>query len=127
MDNNCYVIDEKKTWLESPIKLQIDKLKLEDVFIEKDPHILLLDLDKVRYPLVLRKWKIGDWFIPFGMNGRKKISDYFSDNKFSLIDKENTWLLCNGDDIVWIVGYRSDDRYKIKQTTKSVLKITLHQ
>ena len=82
-----------------------------------------IDLGKITFPLVLRHWENGDWFIPIGMKGKKKISNFFTDNKFSLIDKENTWLLCSGNDIVWIVGHRPDDRYKITKSTKNILQI----
>lgn len=80
-----------------------------------------LDYDKLKFPLFLRRWQEGDWFVPFGMKGRKKLSDYFSDHKFSRIQKEQTWLLCSGDDIVWIVGERTDNRFRIDEKTKSVL------
>ena len=73
--------------------------------------------------MVLRKWRSGDWFIPFGMKGRKKLSDYFTDRKFSLKDKEDAWLLASGDDIVWIVGERNDDRFKISENTKQIISI----
>lgn len=59
------------------------------------------------------------------MKGKKKLSDFFSDNKFSLLDKENVWLLTTGKEILWIVGYRPDDRFKVTSKTKTVLKITL--
>ena len=73
--------------------------------------------------LTLRKWKQGDWFIPFGMKGRKKISDYFSDKKFTLQQKEDAWLLCNDDSIIWLVNERSDNRFRIQPTTKRILVI----
>jgi tRNA(Ile)-lysidine synthase len=95
----------------------------KDFTIEKKTDVLYLDADKIQYPLTVRKWQQGDWFIPFGMKGKKKISDYFSDHKFSLFDKENAWLLCSGDDILWIVGHRSDDRFKITPDTVKALTI----
>ncbi|MDD3728148.1 MAG: tRNA lysidine(34) synthetase TilS, partial [Dysgonamonadaceae bacterium] len=76
------------------------------------------------FPLTLRKWKKGDWFIPFGMKGRKKLSDFFTDNKFNLFQKEETWVVCSGNDIVWIVNYRVDDRFKITNRTKKVFSIS---
>ncbi|MFR9166437.1 MAG: tRNA lysidine(34) synthetase TilS [Dysgonomonas sp.] len=66
----------------------------------------------------------GDRFVPFGMKGSKKLSDYFSDNKLSIIDKDKVWLLCSADDrIVWIVGMRSDNRFRVTDKTKEVLRI----
>lgn len=111
--------------IEIPIVLKVEKIHSSEFCIEKNPDVLYLDYSKISFPLTLRKWSRGDWFIPFGMRGRKKISDYFSDNKFSVLDKENTWLLCNEKDIIWIVGHRSDDRYKISDSTDIILKITL--
>lgn len=125
LQNEIYEISESDRNMEYPIRLNMEYIDKEDLTIIKDSRLLYLDADKITYPLILRKWKVGDWFVPFGMKGRKKISDYFSDNKFSLIDKENTWLLCNDDDIVWIVGHRSDNRYKIDNNTKKVFQIKL--
>ena len=77
------------------------------------------------YPLHLRRWKNGDKFQPFGMKGKRKLSDFFTDQKLSLQDKKNVWLLCNGDDeILWIVGWRTDDRFKLSAQTRNILKIT---
>ena len=73
--------------------------------------------------MTLRKWQEGDWFIPFGMKGRKKLSDYFSDRKFSRLEKEQTWLLCSGDTIIWIVGERSDNRFCLDKMTKRALVV----
>ena len=70
---------------------------------------------------------MGDWFVPFGMKGRKKVSDYFSDKKFSRLDKERTWLLCSGESIIWIVGERSDNRFRLDKTTKKVLVVKFLQ
>ena len=83
------------------------------------------DLLSLSFPLTLRKWEQGDAFYPSGMIGKKKVSKYFKDEKFSLLDKENTWLLCSGDDIIWIVGHRTDNRFKVTDNTKQILKITI--
>ena len=85
----------------------------------------LLDLEKLEFPLLLRKWKRGDRFIPFGLSKPKKLSDFFTGLKFSAIDKENQWLLCSGNDIVWIVGRRIDDRYKLTPQTESAYIVSL--
>ena len=63
------------------------------------------------FPLVLRKWKKGDVFFPFGMKGKKTVSKYYKDEKMSFFDKQNQWLLCNNDEIVWVVGKRPDRRF----------------
>lgn len=123
--HESYQIDENSKHIDEPLKLDIDTIRIEDFDLQKNTNILYLDAAKIKYPLTIRKWEKGDWFIPFGMKGRKKLSDYFSDNKFSLIDKEQTWLLCSGDNIVWIIGHRSDNRFKVDTTTQTILKITL--
>ncbi|MDR2121449.1 MAG: tRNA lysidine(34) synthetase TilS [Tannerella sp.] len=105
-----------------PVRLNLQQKTVDASFrIEKKKTVACLDCDKLTFPLILRKWKSGDRFIPFGMHGRKKLSDYFTDHKFSRIQKEQTWLLCNGEDIVWILGERIDERYKITEKTKTAL------
>ena len=87
---------------------------------------IFVDQDKLQFPLVLRHWNEGDVFQPFGMDGRsKKISKLFKDEKLSLIDKENTWLLCSGNQVVWVVGIRQDERFRIDSKTKKILKIAI--
>lgn len=113
----------EKVW-SGPVELSFEKIVIKkDFHIRKDKNIAYFDYDKLSFPLTLRTWKEGDWFIPFGMKGRKKLSDYFSDHKFSRFDKERTWLLCSGDAVIWIVGERSDDRFCLDKTTKSVLVV----
>lgn len=107
-----------------PITLSINKLypdKTGSFTIIKSPDYAYFDLDKLTFPLYLRRWKAGDWFIPFGMKGKKKISDYFSDRKFNLFQKQQIWLLCSGDDIIWLVGERADNRFRVSESTKTVL------
>jgi len=87
---------------------------------------IFVDQDKLQFPLVLRHWNEGDVFQPFGMDGRsKKISKLFKDEKLSLIDKENTWILCSGNQVVWVVGIRQDERFRIDSKTKKILKIAI--
>jgi len=83
------------------------------------------DKDLLTYPLTVRKWEKGDYFYPIGMTGKKKLSKFFKDEKYSLLDKENIWLLCSGRDIIWIIGKRMDNRFKISDKTKTILKATL--
>lgn len=84
-----------------------------------------VDKDLLKFPLIVRKWKEGDYFYPFGMKGKKKISKYFKDQKISNFEKENSWLLCSENDIVWVVGQRSDDRFKITDKTKHIVQIEI--
>ena len=90
----------------------------EIIKINPDKNYAYLDFDKLKFPLTIRKWKQGDYFYPYGMKGKKKLSDFFTDQKFSILDKEQTWLLCSADDIVWIIGWRIDDRYKLSNKSK---------
>ena len=112
------------TLLSHPLVLSISIIDKKPNFsFANDRRIFYGDYYKLQQPLTLRRWRQGDWFIPFGMKGRKKVSDYFSDNKFSLIDKENTWLLCSENNIVWIVGHRGDNRYRVDDKTKKMIVI----
>lgn len=99
-------------------------VKITDTFeIPSDRSMACIDATKVTFPLVIRKWKAGDHFCPLGMNQRKKLSDYFIDNKYSLFDKENIFILESDGEIVWIIGDRIDDRFKITGTTTKGLLI----
>ncbi|MBQ8307371.1 MAG: tRNA lysidine(34) synthetase TilS, partial [Alistipes sp.] len=87
-------------------------------------QVALLDADKLTYPLLLRRWQEGDWFVPFGMTGRRKVSDFLIDNKVSMAEKERQFVLLSGGEIVWVVGRRIDDRYSLTPSTENVLRIT---
>jgi tRNA(Ile)-lysidine synthase len=84
-----------------------------------------LDFDKVVFPLLIRKWRFGDSFYPLGMKQKKKLSDYFTDRKYSIPDKEKTYILESGGKIAWIVGERIDDRFKITGKTKKAIIMTV--
>jgi tRNA(Ile)-lysidine synthase len=120
-----YYIEEHTPTIHTPIHLTFEKQIREGFTIEKDPAIAQLDYEKLAFPLILRKWQAGDYFVPLGMKGMKKLSDFFIDLKISVIEKEHTWLLTSADQIVWIVGKRIDDRFKIMDTTENVLKIVV--
>ena len=87
-------------------------------------QVAQVDADKLRFPLTLRRWREGDWFIPFGMTGRKKVSDFLIDAKVPLPEKQRQFVLLSGDDIVWLVGRRIDDRFRLTAETENVLRIT---
>lgn len=123
---NQYLIEESQTSVYSPIILHMEILKdLQYVKIPKNKEVAMLDYDKLSFPLILRKWKKGDSFFPYGLQGEKKISEFYKNLKYSILDKENQWLLCSENDIIWVVGQRIDDRYKITKSTKTIFKIEL--
>jgi len=119
-----FYLDENCKHLEFPIKLSINTQQRTASFsLNSSPKIALIDKDLVQFPLILRKWVKGDYFHPLGMTGLKKLSNFFVDEKFSLPEKERTWLLTNGEEIVWIVGVRLDNRYKVTPETKNILVV----
>ena len=106
---------------------QMLKLKTVSAIDETGQNTLYVDAAKLYYPLEVRRWQKGDVFYPLGMNGRKKLSKYFKDEKLSLLDKEKVWVLCSDNQIVWVLGYRTDERFKVTSDTKRLLKITITQ
>ena len=105
-----------------PVSLKIRIEKSSEISFDK--NFAFLDYSKLEFPLILRKWKRGDVFVPFGMTGIKKLSDFFIDEKLSIIQKEQIWLLCSGKNIIWVIGYRIDNRYRITENTKQVYRLT---
>ena len=113
--------------MEEP-RLQWEERRLtSDFVIPRDKQVACLDADKLKAPLTLRRWRDGDTFVPFGMKGRKRVSDYLTDRKFSLLQKERQWVLCCGEEICWLVGERLDNRFRIDEGTKSVRIVTLEE
>ena len=103
----------------------LDEQEIDDSFtVPQDAELGCFDLDKITYPLVLRHWSTGDWFCPLGMKrSKKKLSDFFTDLKFSAKQKKECLILQSGKDIIWVVGHRIDDRYKVSPTTKRILTV----
>ncbi len=112
-------------------KIQDTRRKIQDAGSKtqdarhKTQDFILVDKKKLKYPLTVRKWKNGDYFYPLGMQGKKKLSKFFKDEKLSLLEKEKIWLLCSENNIVWIIGKRLDKRYKITDNTTHSLKIEI--
>ncbi|UAB80464.1 tRNA lysidine(34) synthetase TilS [Marixanthomonas sp. SCSIO 43207] len=117
-----FFIQKNTKKIDHPIKLELNPI---DKIGYIDSSVIYVDFDTLQFPLKLRKWQKGDTFQPFGMKGKKKISKFFKDEKLSLIAKEQVWLLCSDSKIIWIVGHRVDDRFKVTPSTKNILKISV--
>ena len=116
-----YFIEENQSEITTPISLLIEKTE-EKSSLEK--NTIFVDKNLISFPLQLRKWQTGDVFYPLGMKGKKKVSKYFKDEKFSLLQKENTWLLCTyKNEIIWVINKRLDRRFSVSDKTKNILKI----
>ena len=113
--SESYLIDSELSAIEIPLSLSFSQ---EENFKKGDSKSLMLDKSKLKFPLILRKWKQSDYFYPNGLKGSKKLSKYFKDEKYSLLEKEAQWLLCSGEDIVWVVGERADQRFLANAETK---------
>jgi len=103
------------------LRLELKMAANEEVV--KTTNAVSFDADKLIFPLTVRKWQKGDYFYPAGMHGRKKLSKFFKDEKLSIPEKENIWLLCAENEVAWIVGLRLDERFKATEETKSVLHV----
>ena len=121
-DREELIVRQRNQSFETP-ELKVEFVDITPSFaIPKGKEIACLDADKLHFPLTIRKWQHGDKFVPFGMTGKKNVSDYLTDKKFSLYEKEQQYVVCSGQDIVWLVNERSDNRFRItEKTTRAVL------
>lgn len=126
-DRECLLLEPKDdAETVRPPRLEMRTVKLTpDFIIRPDRKTAYFDADKLTLPLSLRKVQTGDKFVPFGMKGQKKVSDYLTDRKMSVTQKERQWVLCSGDDIAWLVGERSDNRFRIGPKTQKVTIVTV--
>ena len=122
--SEVFIIESIESKVNIPLKLRFSKAV--NIF-ETHSNCIFVDENKFKFPLTIRKWQEGDYFYPSGMTGKKKLSKYFKDEKYSLIDKENQWLLCSEDQIVWVIGKRADNRFTSKETTQNSIKIVLEE
>jgi len=120
-----FYIDKDTNEISFPIHLKFEIRTAEEYSVSSDKHVAVIDADKLSFPLLARHWQKGDYFKPIGMEGIKKLSDFFIDSKLSIADKENTWILTSAGEIVWIVGMRLDDRFKITKKTKKIFIVEI--
>lgn len=121
-----YLIYDGAGEINLPITLKYQIFERDNSFqINKNKQVAQFDYNQLTFPLVLRKWQHGDSFVPLGMNGRKKLSNYFSDNKYSLFDKQNQWILTSGNNVIWIVGKHIDNQFAINNSTKAIWQVEL--
>ena len=118
-----YVIPKELQEVKVPLKISF--CNINDIS-NTNSNCIFVDEDFLQFPLTIRKWQEGDYFYPLGMLGKKKLSKYFKDEKMSLIDKTNQWLLCSDNQIVWVIGKRQDERFKITEKTNHKLQIKLY-
>lgn len=120
-DRELLLIGKKEINDNPPFNLiKEEKEYTKDFIIPREKDIACFDSNKLTGKLSLRKWQTGDIFVPFGMEGKKKVSDYLTDKKFSIIQKEQQWVLCCGNKIIWIIGERTDNRFRIDEKTEKV-------
>lgn len=125
INNDVFLIFEADKSIVYPITLIFESLISENYDIQNKNQICV-DADQLKYPLKLRRWEEADYFFPIGMKGKKKVSKFFKDEKFSIFEKDATWILENGNqEIIWIVGHRMDNRYRINNQSINKIKINL--
>ena len=125
-DNTVRMISEKRKNISWPVKLNFSVHEnIPDLPIPAGKEFASLDYDKLVFPLEIRKWKPGDSFHPFGMKGKKKVSDLLIDEKVSLPEKENTYVLCSSGKIAWVIGRRVDQRFRITPKTARIYSIVI--
>lgn len=125
-EQNEFFIKSIQDFQGLPFHVIVDMIDIDaDFKIDRSSNIAYLDDEKISFPLTVRRWKNGDTFRPIGLKGNKKLSDFFVDNKLSLIEKEAVWILEHQEQIAWIMGHRIDDRFKVDALTKKVMSIRI--
>jgi tRNA(Ile)-lysidine synthase len=120
-----YLINKDENHLRQPLHLSLSRRDAADYRLQDDPNVAALDLERLTFPLTIRKWQHGDVFQPLGMNNKRKLSDFFTDLKLSLPEKEKTWVVLSDDKIAWIVGHRIDHRFRLTKSTKKIFEMKL--
>jgi tRNA(Ile)-lysidine synthase len=120
--SEVFIIESIESKVNIPLKLIFSRFSGGK---NVNANCIFVDEDKIKFPLIIRKRQEGDYFYPAGMNGKKKLSKYFKDEKYSLLDKENQWLLCSEDQIIWVIGKRADQRFITTERTQQIIKIDI--
>jgi tRNA(Ile)-lysidine synthase len=122
-NENSFFIHDNDEEVTNPISIIFEDVQEKST---ENKQTIYVDKDLLKYPLTVRKRQNGDYLYPAGMQGKKKLSKYFKDEKFSLLEKENTWLLCNTEnEIIWVVNHRQDRRFTISNSTRQIIKISI--
>lgn len=117
-----YFIDKQQNTIHQPLTISLKYVKK---ISNQSQNTVFVDADALKFPLKVRIYEKNDYFCPFGMVGRKKVYKFLKDEKRSVLDREKQWVLLSGNDIVWVMGLRADNRFKVKSTTKNILKISI--
>lgn len=121
-----YIISSIQNKITEPVNISIKNYKNDPGFVfSKNKNIAYFDLEKLSFPLTMRRWQHGDRMVPFGMNGNKLISDILIDNKVDLFEKENTYVVVSGKKIMWLVGHRSSNEFKVTKSTCDIFEMKL--
>lgn len=124
--HEIFEIKEENIEIKAPFSMKIEILHQNNhLSIEKNEKIAFIDADLLQFPLKIQKKRENDYFFPLGMKQKKSVSKFFKDEKLSIFEKENQWILYSAENIVWIIGRRLDNRFKITEKTKKILKITI--
>ena len=120
-DRDLLLIEKVKTANDKPQIIFEEVLFTKEFVIPKDKNTACFDANKFKGIISIRKWEKGDYFIPFGMKGKKLVSDFMTDSKFSLLKKQQQWVLSCNDQIAWLIGERTDNRFRIDDSTQKVI------
>lgn len=124
-ERESYLVTTKG--IDNPILLTISEVTKTDWQPNPSINVAQFDAKSLVFPLTLRRWEEGDSFIPFGMAGSKKLSDFFIDLKLSVVDKRETWILESNGEIIWVVGHRIDNRNRVTDNTDKIIEIAWNE
>jgi tRNA(Ile)-lysidine synthase len=124
--NRNFIANNISELSELPVNISVSVVEPENFILDKNQLTANIDLDKIKFPVSIRKWQDGDYFYPLGMNKKKKLSDFFIDNKINRFAKDKTWIFSDAENrIFWVGGLRIDNRFKVTDNTKNILILHL--